>query len=461
MCILFGRAAAASVLVAVAGCAAVPIESGRARMVDLVQSRSGVAVPVAKENSDQVVQQWLHDPLQPSTAVQIALLRNPTLELQLSRLGIAAADVFEASRLNNPGLSLAVLLPEGGYAGNKIDAGATLGFSDLLLRHARTGVAQSEYRRTQELAAASIFDLSVDVQRAWFDYVAATQRATVRRTIYESAQSSADLAARYFKAGNIDQLTLQVQAAAASEADIGEHRAVAESTEARGRLQILMGLGVADAQWSVLDSLPEPEADEPEISKLRAQALTQRLDLAAARSQVAAAEQGLAAARRYRFLGPTELGVAGERDTDGSKRIGPSASLSLPVFKQGQGAIARGQAELGGAQATQRLLEAQISNDVQLQAARMQAARELVKSYREGLIPQREAVVARLQEQVNFMLTDVFNLLQAKQQEYAAYLGYIDAVHAYWSARIELTRAVGARLPADAPPATKIPRVQP
>jgi outer membrane protein TolC len=67
--------------------------------------------------------------------------------------------------------------------------------------------------------------------------------------------------------------------------------------------------------------------------------------------------------------------------------------------------------------------------------------------YREHLIPAREAAVARLAEKVNFMLAGSFELLMAKQQEYAAYEGSLEALHDYWQAQLALARAVGGPLP--------------
>ena len=462
MGIRFGRAAVAGALTLAGGCAGVPIESGRTQVVELVQARAdsatskSVAASAPTVNAvqtrlpaegEQRVHDWLDEPLQVATAVHIALLRNPELQLQFARLGISAADMFDASRLSNPGLSLTALLPQESAVGNKWNAGATLGFSNLLLRHARTGMAASEYHRTQELVAAAILNLGIEVQEAWFGCVGATQRAAIRQTVDEAAQTTAELARRYQQAGNVNQLTLQINTAAAS--------------EARARLQSLLGLSAAEAQWTVPPALPEPPATETHITTLQSLAMTQRLDLAAARTQVSTLEQQLAATRQYRYLGASTVGVAGEREADGTRRIGPSLSLALPLFNQGQGAIARAAAELDAAHAAQRQLELQIDNDVQRQSDRMQLAREQVLRYREGLIPQREAVVARLQEQVKFMLTDTFNLLLAKQQEYAAYEGYVEAVHSCWSARVELMRAVGARLPDDEPSESPPQEVQP
>jgi len=47
------------------------------------------------------------------------------------------------------------------------------------------------------------------------------------------------------------------------------------------------------------------------------------------------------------------------------------------------------------------------------------------------------------------MLVGVFELLLAKQQEFDAYQGYLEAVRDYWLARVDLMRAVGAQLPSD------------
>jgi len=65
------------------------------------------------------------------------------------------------------------------------------------------------------------------------------------------------------------------------------------------------------------------------------------------------------------------------------------------------------------------------------------------------LIPARETVVERSQQEQNFMLIGVFELIQAKTQEYNAYQGYLEAIRDYWLARIELMRVVGGRLPSE------------
>jgi cobalt-zinc-cadmium efflux system outer membrane protein len=447
--VFFGVAIATPLLL-INGCASVPIGAGQDSVIESVRTRAGSAVAesvVAQGTMDQRVREWLAEPLQADIAVQIAMLRNPELQLQFARLGISAAEVFDASRLTNPLLSFAVLRPRAAVSGTKQTAGATFGFSDLLLRSARRGVAASEYQRVQQLVAAAILNLAIEVQHAWLDCVDAAQRAAIRQTIAESAQTAAALATRYADAGNISQLTLQLRAAAASEAQIASQAALIEQSRARSRLQTLLGLGSDESQWMLPTTLPTPPAAEASAAQLQTIASAQRLDLAAAHSHAIALTRQLTATHRYRYLGTSEIGAVSEREADGTWRVGPSLTLALPLFNQGQGALARATAELNAARAAERALELQIGNEVQLQTERLHLAREQTTTYRESLIPQREAVVARLAEQANFMLTDTFNLLLAKQQEYSAYEGYVDAVHDYWVARAELTRAVGGRLP--------------
>jgi cobalt-zinc-cadmium efflux system outer membrane protein len=154
--------------------------------------------------------------------------------------------------------------------------------------------------------------------------------------------------------------------------------------------------------------------------------------------------------RRYRLLGEARLGVETEQETDDTQITGPSLALELPVFNQGHGRVARAEAELQRAEAELGALQTRVSNAIVAAHADVLAAKARAQVYRETLIPQREAIVQRLQEQVNFMLAGQFELLRAKQQEYDAYQGYFEALRDYWQARTELTRHVGTVLPSQA-----------
>lgn len=122
--------------------------------------------------------------------------------------------------------------------------------------------------------------------------------------------------------------------------------------------------------------------------------------------------------------------------------------------------MARAQAQLAGALARVQRAELSSENAVRLGAEAVSALREVVALHRDALVPQREDIVARQQERQNFMLIGVFELVQAKVAEYDAYQAYLEAVRDYWLARVELSRAVGQRLPSDADVGALTPAVQ-
>ena len=146
-------------------------------------------------------------------------------------------------------------------------------------------------------------------------------------------------------------------------------------------------------------------------------------------------------------MGPIEIGINREKETDGSRLLGPSLSWEIPLFNWGSGRLARAKAELEIAEATEAARELDASNEVEAAYAALHASKALAERYRGELIPQREAVVEQAGRELNFMLIGVFEVLTAKQEEYEAYAGYLEAVRDYWIARAELGRAVGRRLP--------------
>ena len=87
---------------------------------------------------------------------------------------------------------------------------------------------------------------------------------------------------------------------------------------------------------------------------------------------------------------------------------------------------------------------------MRLAYATLENAKSRVTEYRNGLIPQRVEAVARAQEEVNFMLIGIFELIAIKQQEYDAYQGYLEAIRDYWHARVKLKLATGNSLPSSA-----------
>jgi len=442
-------AIAMAAAIALTGCVSLPSERGYSQTSALIQARQGRA-PTWLPESPLAAIEIPREPLTADEAIRLAFLYNPRIREEYARLGLGRAELEEARRLSNPGFGYARLKPRSG-AGSQITRSVSWGFADLLLLPARKRFAAGEMERLQHTVAAELLTLATEVEVAWFEAVGAQQIEVMRDVVAQAAERAAELAQRFFDAGNIHRLQLEQEYAAASQARIAAVRAAADAMRARSELAGLIGLP-SNAAWTVETKLSAPPATVFSADALVPLALEQRLDLSAAQREVALREDTLGVTRRWRWLGSVEVGYERESEIDGEVLRGPSLSLELPIFNQGQGAVTRSQAELMDARARLDGLALSVRNDAHLGVERVQVARDIVERYRTALVPRREAIVARTQERVNFMLQGVFELIAARQQEYDAYQEYLEAVRDYWTARAQLRRIVGGRLPDDGAP---------
>jgi len=433
---------------ALAGCASLPPERGSSE-VDRVMSAREVPSPAwradvaAAASVDACIAELLSQPLTPEHAVQVAFLKNPRIQVEYARLGLSQADLYDASRVSNPTLGYVDLRARGSEA-SQVTRSISTSFADVLLLRARTRLARMEVERVRSSVAAALVELATEVETTWYEYVTAQQVAAMRDAVAQATADSAEFAQRSYQAGNIAPRDLALEQATASEARVLATRAAAELIRARTTLAGILGLSARDA-WETLDKLPAPPAGDVPLNELIQYALTERLDLAAARREVSLFEDALGVTRRWRWLGDFDVGYDRESETDGARVRGPSLALQLPLFNQGQGRILRAQTDLEAARARLRALELDIRNEVGLGLDQLAATREVAQTYRTALVPQREEVVKREMERYNFMLGGVFELLQARRAEFDAYQEYFESVRDYWTTCARLRRAVGGQ----------------
>ena len=129
---------------------------------------------------------------------------------------------------------------------------------------------------------------------------------------------------------------------------------------------------------------------------------------------------------------------------------GPIVEWDLPLFTQNRDALLRVDAELEVAIAEVSQLNVAVDNGVRMAYAAAENAKARVDLHRDRLVPARMNATARAQEEQNFMLIGIFELLQSKGREYDAYRGYFESVRDYWLARSDLALAVGDSLPGQA-----------
>lgn len=390
-------------------------------------------------------------PMTADLAVRAAMLKSPQLQQVYGQLGLARADVLEAIQIGNPRIGLSRLALEGG-PGAQFAIGIAQPLADLLTLPAKARLAKLDYERARYEFAASILGVSLDVESGWYQSVAAGQVAMMRAAVAEALQTSAELAQRFYDAGNITQLQFNREKAAATQARIEAAQASVAARLARLEVNSLIGLTGKETEWPLDATLPLPVVAEDDPAELQRIASENSLELLAARKGASVAAGAASITRHFRLLGTTTVGYGREREVDRSVIKGPTLDLELPIFNQGGSRVARAEARLKIARARLAQIELSSANSIALGAERVRVLSQVVTDYRSALVPERETVARESQLEQNYALIGEFEVLQARAQQFDAYQGLIEAVRDYWLARLDLSRLVGRRLPSDALP---------
>lgn len=388
-------------------------------------------------------------------AVQVALLASPRLRATFEELSISQADLVQAGLLKNPVFSIGITAWEQEHISPNLFATVEQDFLDILTMPMRKRVAATELEATKLEVGDAVLKLAAEVRTAYFTAQAAEQVAMMRRMIHEAAETSAELARRQYEAGNTNDLTLSSELGLASQARLDRKRSEGEALVLREQLNKLMGLWGARTGWKLPGRLPELPPDEVALERLESIAVEKRLDVNAARREFQALDYALSLVKTTRWTGVVNVSVEAGRLRD-SRRIsfGPSVALEIPLFDQRQAAVARLEAFKRQAENHLQALAVEARSDVRASKVRLTTARSIVEEYGRGLVPLRENIVKFSQEQYDAMLLGVYQLIQAKQNEFLAYREYIEALRDYWIAKSDLERAIGTRLSPDkAPPA--------
>ncbi|MSP24330.1 MAG: TolC family protein [Myxococcales bacterium] len=451
----------------------VPKEAGFPEVAQSVAARGGERVRWLRgETTDEAIAaeiaHLLANPLTAARAVQIALFNNRALQATFEQLGVAQAELIQAGMLENPSIGVDAGLAVLGGAAVKISGDLGFDFVSLFSMAARVRIAEADFDATKLRVAADAVEFIGEVKKAFYRFQAAQQRAVVDAAISEAAQGSYETALALHEAGNVSDLQL------AHEQDLYE-RVRVEVMESQGAvvatreaINRLLGLwGPSAGRWRVEESLPAVPAEEVSLEKLESLAIAQRLDLAAAQQRTLALAHSFGMARDWGWLAGGEAGASVEREIDGELLVGPRLELQLPLFDQGQAKSAKALAELRQSQNLVSALAVGIRSEVRERRAELLAYRHKAEHYRTVVIPLRERIVKLTQEEYNFMLIGVFELLQKKQEEQAAYHEYLDLVRDYWLTRVGLETTVGGRLtaapanPANPSPASPSPSETP
>jgi cobalt-zinc-cadmium efflux system outer membrane protein len=397
--------------------------------------------------AEKAVENLLARELTVDSAVQVAFLSSPRLRTTFEELSISQAELVQAGLLKNPVFSIGRTAWEHDHISPNLFATVEQDFLDIVTMPMRKRVAATELEATKLHVGDEVLKLAAEVRSAYFMAQAAEQVAATRRLINEAAEASAELARRQHDAGNTNDLTLSNELGLASQTRLERKRSEGEAAVAREHLNKLMGVWGRRTGWKVAARLPDLPPAEVALERLEAIAIDKRLDVGAARRELQALDYATSMAKTTRWTGIVNISVEAGRLRE-TRRIsfGPSVALEIPLFDQRQAAIARLEAFKRQAENNLQALAVEARSDVRATRVRVTTARSVVEEYGKSLVPLRENIVRFSQQQYDAMLLGVYQLIQAKQNEFDAYRGYIEALRDYWIARSDLERAVGTRL---------------
>jgi len=451
------HAVLAAMFLATGGCTRATVHEGFTDVERLVRDRTGADAAwrtdsIADAAAADTVRELLAAPLDDERVVRVTLLASRDLQAVYEDVGVGRADVVQAALLSNPILSLGRINRDGVNEFSLVQS-----FVDLLQRPMRRRVAAAQFTSTQLRVADEVFQHVAAARTAYIASVAADQSVELRRAVLAAADASGGAARAIHVAGNLQDIDLAGQLALASEARAELTTAEAESVRAREALVRSMGVATRGRELQVAARLLTAPSAEPSEDSLVALAVGSRLDIEAAYADVGTAGARLGLTSRFRLLRDGTLGWSGEREGGGEGQQGVAVSLPIPLFDQGQAATAADRARLRQAISRHGALVIAARSQVRAALALVAASRARADLFRTRIVPLRNRVLRETLLQQNAMSVSVFTLLVARQGQVEAGTGLVGAMRDYWTARIELERVVGTRLPITSSAEVSIP----
>jgi outer membrane protein TolC len=431
-------------VVALGGCATFSDDARFSPVENAVKERTGVDTKWARSDEDANtvrarVKELLAKPLGPTEAVQIALLNNPRLQAGYAEVGIAEAELVQASRWSGPTFSFARL-----RRGDEVEVerGVFFDVLGLLTIPLSKRVQESRLEAAQNRAAGEGLRVALDTRKAWFQAVAARETAKYMAQVKETAETSAELARRMAEIGNFPKLTYAREQAFYAETTAQLARARHAETAARERLTRLMGLWGEDLKFELPQRLPELPKTAREGGDLEAQALAQRLDVQGARRDAESLARSLGLTNVTRFVDLLEVGVLINSESGRAGQRGWEVELRVPLFDLGGSRTAR--AERLYMQSVNRTLEAavQARSEVREAFSAYRTAFDLASHYRDEIVPLRKRISEEVLLRYNGMLASVFELLADSREQVAAVNAYIESLRDFWLAESDLQMAL-------------------
>ncbi|MDR3425128.1 MAG: TolC family protein [Alphaproteobacteria bacterium] len=313
-----------------------------ARDPNLAQSLAGLKTELPSESAKQNPRKIdIGKPLSIDDVGLIAVLNDPDIRSEQGEMGVANADLVQASLLPNPSVSL-------GYAALLGGPGTTAAYAASLSQDVASLVT---YGARNEAAKTHVGEVNADL--LWKEWQVAQKARLLALDIYWGEQSIAlnkhqldllsDEITKVQKAVAADNLDLKdLSPLLASKASAEQSLATLNLDTLKNwqELDALLGL-VPDARFSI--AVPEPFQIPADTESLVAGLPERRPDLVALQLGYQSSDEDVRAAILGQFPA-FALGGQWGSDTSAVRSAGPTVTFELPIFNRNQGQIAKARA---------------------------------------------------------------------------------------------------------------------
>lgn len=436
--------AAAAMVLALSGCATFSKDGGLDAVSALTAERTGQDLRLPEVNADDAATRdqlngLLKQPLNADDAVRIALINNRGLRASLAALGIAEADLVQAGRMANPGVSFGRM---SGGGETEIERSVMFDLVGLLTIPIRRDIESRRFESAKLVAATEAVRLAADTRKAYFTALAAVQSAHYAEQVREAAQASAELAQRMAKVGNFSALDRAREQAFSAEAATQLARARHNATAAREQLARLMGVWGEHTAFQLPDRLPDLPAAPREAGNIESLAMQQRLDVRLAKLATASTARALGLTKATGVINVLDAGYVNSSKSGSPRENGYEIELSLPIFDWGGARVAKAEAiymqSVHQTANTATLARSQVREAYSAYRSTYDVARQ----HRDELLPLRKKISEETLLRYNGMLMSVFELLADARAQIAGVNAAIEAQRDYWIADTDLQAAV-------------------
>jgi outer membrane protein TolC len=248
-------------------------------------------------------------------------------------------------------------------------------------------------------------------------------------------------------AGNFNKLAQMREQAFYADATASLARAQQQAQAERERLTRLLGLSGEQLGFKLPDRLPDlPKAPTQPVDAERT-ALDKRLDVLMAKRAAASTASAYGLTKATRFINVLEVGYTNKSESGSPRANGFEIELELPLFDFGS--VRTNRAEAVYMQAVHRTAEVAVNaqSEVRESYGAYRTAFDLVRHYRDEVVPLRKRISEENMLRYNGMLISVFELLADSREQVRGVADYVQALRDFWVAETNLQSALTGRSP--------------